>query len=449
VTTAYAATTIRPRFFHRLLLPAGALLLVAGLVGVIAGTRSQGSSPAVSLAAPSAAASASGLQAISSLQNRLRAVPRDADSWGALGSLYVDQARVTADPTWYGKAQGALRKSLELKSAGNVGALIGLGKLANARHDFAGGLRWGEQPKAAAPGSAAPYGVVGDALIELGRYPDAFAAIQRMVDLRPDLASYSRVSYARELQGDVPGAAAALDAAVHVADNPSDAAFATFQIGELRWNAGDLAGAADAYERATRLDPTFAPPAAALARLHAAEGNTASAIGEYQAVIARVPAPQYVTELGELYDVTGQRDLAATQSQLLDVEERLFHANGVNIDLETSLYDADHGIRLADGLRRARAEYARRKSVFVADALAWELHANGHDAEALQFSDEALHLGTRSALFHFHRALIERALGQVDAARADLEQTLAINPNFSILHAPEVRTALAAPSPVP
>jgi len=278
MTTAYAATTIRPRCFHRLLLPAGALLLVAGLVGVIAGTRSQGSSPAVSLAAPSTPASASGLQAISSLQNRLRTAPRDADSWGALGSLYVDQARVTADPTWYGKAQGALRRSLELKSAGNVGALIGLGKLANARHDFAGGLRWGEQAKAAAPGSAAPYGVVGDALIELGRYPDAFAAIQRMVDLRPDLASYSRVSYARELQGDVPGAAAALDAAVHVADNPADAAFATFQIGELRWNAGDLAGAADAYERATRLDPTFAPPAAALARLHAAEGNTASAI---------------------------------------------------------------------------------------------------------------------------------------------------------------------------
>jgi tetratricopeptide (TPR) repeat protein len=444
MTAACAVTIARPRRFHRFLLPAGALLLVAGLVGVVAGTRSQGSSRALSFAAPSTAASASGLQAISSLQTRLRTATRDADSWGALGSLYVDQARVTADPTWYGKAQGALHKALELKSAGNVGALIGLGKLANARHDFAGGLRWGDRARAAAPDSAAPYGVIGDALIELGRYPEAFAAIQRMVDLRPDLASYSRVSYARELQGDVTGAAAALDAAVHVADNPSDAAFATFQIGELRWNAGDLAGAADAYERATRLDPTFAPPAAALARLHAADGEATGAIADYQAVIARVPAPQYVTELGELYGVAGQRDLAANQAQLLDVEERLFHANGVNVDLETSLYDADHGIRLTDGLGRARAEYARRKSVFVADALAWELHANGRDAEALPLSHEALHLGTRSALFHFHRALIERALGQVDAARADLEQTLAINPHFSILHAPEARKALAA-----
>ena len=187
MTAAFVATTARPRRFRRLLLPAGALLLVIGLLGILAGTRSEPSSPESTLAAPSAAASDSGLQGISSLQNRLRTAPRDADSWGALGSLYVDQARVTADPIWYGKAQGALRKSLELKSAANVGALIGLGKLANARHDFAGGLRWGERAGAAAPGRAAPYGVIGDALIELGRYPEAFAAIQRMVDLRPDL----------------------------------------------------------------------------------------------------------------------------------------------------------------------------------------------------------------------------------------------------------------------
>ena len=129
---------------------------------------------------------------------------------------------------------------------------------------------------------------------------------------------------------------------------------------------------------------------------------------------------------------------------LLDAEERLFRANGVNIDLEISLYSADHRVHLATGLRAARAEYARRKSVFVADALAWQLHVNGRDAEAIGHADEALRLGTRSALFHFHRAMIERLLGRADAARADLEQALAINSHFSILHAPEAAGALAA-----
>jgi hypothetical protein len=59
--------------------------------------------------------------------------------------------------------------------------------------------------------NANAHGVMGDALVELGRYDEAFVQIQRMVDLRPDLSSYARVSYARELQGDVVGAAETCD----------------------------------------------------------------------------------------------------------------------------------------------------------------------------------------------------------------------------------------------
>ena len=447
MTTVAAPSPLPARRVPRVLAIAGALLIVVALVGTFA-RRSTSSRPAATagLLAPPRADAGAGTRAdaIARLQARLRIAPRDARSWAGLGSLYVEQARVTADPTWYPKADGAFARSLAIQPASNVDALIGRGMLANARHSFAAGLRWGEQARAVNPAGAAAYGVIGDAFVELGRYPDAFATIQRMVDLRPNLASYARVAYARELQGDVAGAAVALDAAGRVAGNASDAAFAAFQLGELRWNAGDLASASDAYTRAVRLDPTFVPPAAALARLHAAQGDTAGAIGEYEAVIRRLPAPQYVTELGDLYQLTGHRELAVQEAALLDAEERLFRANGVNIDLEISLYSADHRVHLATGLRAARAEYARRKSVFVADALAWQLHVNGRDDEAIGHADEALRLGTRSALFHFHRAMIERSLGRADASRADLVQALAINPHFSILHAPEAARALAA-----
>jgi len=318
--------------------------------------------------------------------------------------------------------------------------------LANARHDFSAGRRWAERARALSPASPTAYGVLGDSLIELGRYQDGFAAVQRMVDLRPDLASYARVSYVLELQGDVPGAADALDAAVRFAGNRSDAAFATFQLGELRWNEGDLAAAAASYDRAARLDPNFVPPAAGLARVHAAEGDLSRAIAEYEGVIARLPAPQYVTELGDLYTAAGRPADAARQAELLQVEEQLFRANGVNVDLEASLWSADHRVRIEEGLGAARAEYRRRHSVFVADALAWQLHANGRDAEAITYADDALRLGTRNALLHFHRGMIEQALGRWAAARADLQQALAINPHFSLLHAPEAARVLVTDS---
>jgi tetratricopeptide (TPR) repeat protein len=68
-----------------------------------------------------------------------------------------------------------------------------------------------------APYSANPYGIEGDALLELGRYPQAFAAFQKMVDLKPNLSSYARVSYARELSGDLPGAITAMRMALDAA----------------------------------------------------------------------------------------------------------------------------------------------------------------------------------------------------------------------------------------
>src|SRR6185436_19174759 len=138
------------------------------------------------------------------------------------------QARVTADPSYYPKAQGVLRRSLGLERDDNFAAMVGMAALAAARHDFAGALRWGEQAKSINPYNGNVYGVIGDAQVELGRYRDAFATFQTMVDTRPGVASYARVSYARELMGDVPGAVQAMEAARDIAGTPADAAWASY-----------------------------------------------------------------------------------------------------------------------------------------------------------------------------------------------------------------------------
>jgi len=121
---------------------------------------------------------------------------------------------------------------------------------------------------------------------------------------------------------------------------------------------------------------------------------------------------------------------AARRYALVHAEERLLRAGGVNVDLEIALFDADHGVELANGLAAARKEWTRRRSIQVADALAWELYANGRDREALRYANRALRLGTRNALFVFHRGMIERALGRLRAARRDLSVALEINPHF-------------------
>jgi tetratricopeptide (TPR) repeat protein len=379
---------------------------------------------------------------ISSLQERLRVRPGDSRGFAALGLAYVAQARVSGDPSWYPMAQEALAESLRLNAEANVDALLGIGALALARHDFERALEHGRAAAELDPYGADAYGVVGDALVELGRYDEAFEAFQTMVDMRPDLASYARVSYARELLGDVPGAVDAMELAFGAAGTPSDRAWTAYRLGELAFGSGDVRTAAGWYERGRHLDPTYASNLAGLAKVAWARGNTELAIRRYEQVVARYPSAEFVIALGDLYRTAGRDDLAASQGDVVRAMHDLAVANGVNVDLELALFDADHGDPVS-ALGAAEAEWERRHSVHVADALAWALYANGRYEKAAAYAERALELGTRDALFLFHAGMIRLELGDDAGARRALRDALEIDPNFSILHSATAAHVLA------
>ena len=420
-----------------------------GVAGIGAFRTLHAETPPVAPAPPADSAAlfapaGAGLDAIiAQLQAQLTRAPDDWKSYAYLGLAYVQQARTTADPTYYPKAQGVLETSMGLHPRGTEEGLVGLAALAAARHDFAGALRDGERARALDPYDANVYGVIGDAELELGRYDAAFDTFQHMVDLKPTLSSYARVSYARELQGDVPGALRAMTYARDVAGTQADVAWASFQIGELYFNSGRPAQARAAYRRGIEADPNYVPNDAGLAKVAWAQGDVGAAIAGYRRVVQRYPAPEHVIALGDLYASIGETAQASRQYALVRAEERLFRANGVNVDLELSLFDADHGDPAA-ALVAARAEWGRRHSIHVADAYAWALYANGRYAKAAAMSRFATSLGTRNALFFFHAGMIELRLGHRDAARGLLSRALRTNPHFSIQHAPEAVRTLAS-----
>ena len=111
-------------------------------------------------------------------------------------------------------------------------------------------------------------------------------------------------------------------------------------------------------------------------------------------------------------------------------------------ELETALFDLDHGRRLGDALARARKAYAQAPSIHAADVLAWALFKNGRCEAARAYSVRALRLGTRDALKLFHRGMIERCLGRPGTARSFFAGALAVNEHFSLLYAPVAREAL-------
>ncbi|MFF4688986.1 tetratricopeptide repeat protein [Streptomyces sp. NPDC001307] len=425
-----------------------AVLAVALTGGAIAlGTdRGAATVPAASTAVDPGVLGGGDLDAgITALQTHLRTQPKDSGSWATLGLAYVEQARTKGDPSRYAQADKALRRSLALVPD-NDQALAGRAALAAARHDFEDALTYAEKALRQNPYSERALSSRIDALVELGRYAEASKAAETADARKPGVPVFTRYAYARELRGDVAAARRVLKQALAGATSPGDIAYVSAQLGQLAWNQGDYRTALTCYARALAADDTYLPALEGRARAQAASGDRAAAIKGMETVVARYPLPGPLVELGELYEArgaAGDRARARRQYALVDAWIALARANGVDADLDTALAAADHGDRAA-ALRAARAEWARRHTVHTADALAWALHVNGRDAEALPYARRATTTGYRNAAFLYHRGTIELATGHRTAGRASLTSALRLNPGFSPLGAAEARKALEA-----
>ena len=374
-----------------------------------------------------------GQRAVDDAQARLLRAPGDPNLETQLASAYLQRARETGDPTYYSKADGLLTSA----SAGlpaDADVAIAEGSLALSRHDFAAALGWGTRAVRLGPARPSAYGVLVDAEVELGRYDEAVENAQRMADMRPDLSSYTRISYLRELHGDMAGAIAAMQRAIQAGPVSGEAtAWCDVQLGNLYFATGDLDSAEHVYARSVQRIPGYPHGNAGIARVRAARGDLAAAATLYERVVAVLPLPDYVGALGDVYARQGNADAAARQYALVDVERRLFLANGVRIDADLALFDADHGHDVAHAVDVARAEYAIRPSVHIADILAWAELRSGDVAAAAKHSVEALRLGTQDPLLLYHAGVIAQAAG--DDARADvlLRRAHDLSPRFSFL----------------
>jgi tetratricopeptide (TPR) repeat protein len=378
---------------------------------------------------------------VDELQTKLRRAADDPRSLALLGIAYQQRARETGDPGFYPRAAGVLRRATALAPQSEL-ATSGLASLALSQHRFGDGLALARRALRLGPAAARNYGLLGDALVELGRYEEAFRAFDRMAALKPNLASYARVSYARQLLGRQRSAIEAMRLAAASAIQPEPSAWTRVQLGKLHFERGELDAAERELRRALAVFPAYPGALEALARVEAARGRYGRAIRLAAQSAEAALLPEFITTLGDLYWAAGRKALAREQYALVAATERLLRGNGVRTDLESALFKVDHGIDLRRALAESRRAHRERPTIFAADTLSWALARNGRCAEALRYSKRALRLGTRDASFFFHRGMIERCLGHPADARRWFARALDQNPQFSLLWAPVARKAL-------
>ena len=348
-------------------------------------------------------------QVISSMEERLKEDPDNPKIAATLGQAYLQRARESGDPAYYSKSEILFTRALKREPA-SIDAMLGKASLLMARHEFHNARDLAKKAIATDPDVVATYGILTDALVELGDYDEAIRTLDIMVRRKPNLSSYSRVSYIRELKGDIPGAIQAMKMAVESgAPTAENTAWCMVQLGNLYLIDGQLNRAEEQYHQALLRFPDYAHATAGLARVANARDDLAGAVERYKLALDRIPLAEFAIGLGEVYERMGRSEEAKAQFDLVEAIQELYRANGVSIDIELALFNADRGRNIPQALDLASNEWRSRKSVRVADVYAWVLYRAGRYEEAREMISQALRLGTRDPLILHHAEAIADA----------------------------------------
>ena len=378
------------------------------------------------------------LHALAAGKRGVRLEPESSDAWVSLGRAWVAVARSTADPGFYFNANACSDAALELAPKNLTAFELRSFALLND-HRFREARDVGETILAQDPDRPTAWSIVADALLELGDLDGSEHAVQRMLDLRPDLASYSRAAHLMWLRGDRAGAKLASERAVEAglqSHDPEPLAWVLVDTALLFWHDGDYPAADAGFDVALTRLPDFPPALVGKARVRMARHEFVAAAQLLNRAFEKNPTTETAWLLADARRLAGDARGADEAEAWVVAEGRLRDRRAL------ALFYAAKKRQPEDAVRLAQAELVDRPSLYTKDAVAWTLYRAGRLQEARTLSDEVAQVGTPDARLLFHAGAIRLATGDTTSGRALIRRALAQNPAFDCFEADEAKTLL-------
>jgi tetratricopeptide (TPR) repeat protein len=377
------------------------------------------------------AAGLSSDERIAQYEKLLKETPGNPRVQAGLASAFIQKLRETTDFAYLNRATAIVDNMLAVDPQSYDGIRLSA-EIETHRHNFPKAAELAAALVERNPSDTGALGMLGDSLMELGKYDAAGDAYQRMLALRPNLASYNRIAYYRFVTGNSQEALAWMAAAVESGSPTSEnLAWCLVEFGDMLNKTGHTADAHQAYQTALQILPGYHRAYGALGRESMATGEFEKAASEFEKAQAVIPLPDYIGPLEMIYSKLGKLVQAKQQRDLLDVIDKLGRTNGEKGNRALAMIYADADRNLDRALELAQGELTTRKDVYAYDALSWVLFRLGRQKEAEEASQKALVLHTPEPMFLYHAGMIAIGGGQGEAGRELLKRALALNPGFS------------------
>lgn len=407
------------RVFRKFIVPTVLMLALGGVIWVKWRPQEKLPTPPAPVGSPGGLSTAAAdlNRAIADLEARVAKRPNDASAAARLADTLLRQARVTSNPGLAVRAEEVLKAVLDREPT-NYDAMRAMAAVLLSQHRFAEAIDLANRGRTIDPIDSWNYGVLGDAHLELGQYPQAFDAFDQMMKHRPSAAAYARASYARELQGDLEGALRLMQMATEAtsAHDPEGQAWHHAQTGDLLLQLGRLDAAQREYDHAAFIFPSHPFAAIGTARVKAAEGDARGALDIYVELIKRSPQPALAARIGELHEQLGQSKEAERYYAMAEAGWRYDTPEPTLL----VAFLAAHDRKLPEAVKLGEEVAARRQDIFTMDALSWAYFRSGRIEDAAKASAQAMRTHTRDKTILSHAAAIARARGAVTIQKAGM-----------------------------
>lgn len=373
-------------------------------------------------------------QAIETLLDQLRRRPEDLKTKMKLAMAYIQESRVTGNHAYYDEAALKLVEQVLEKEPQNYDGLAAKTTLLLSQHHFADALTMAQTFVNLYPDAAFGYGLLCDANIELGNYTEGVAAADKMVSIRPDLRSYSRVAYLREIHGDIEGAKKAMAMATKSGvDGMEQTEWCRTELGKLYEMTGDTAMAAQYYEQSLALRPDYAYALAGLGRLAKINGRYSEGGQFFKKAAEQTMDFAFYDELTDCLQKINSSE--ARQNAEKVIAQLSKHATDDAAQPDKGHY-ADKELAYAylkmgdtdNALLHATREWNRRPdNIDVNECLAWVYFQKNDFANAAKYMEKALKTNSQNPRLLIRAGQIFEKNGDSIRGNTLIKKALSIN----------------------